>query len=148
MSDYEIDLFLTSILGGIIGAGFMLFAVYHHFKGKIDVSLASVANVSEDMFETREDFVKLSKQVATQLYNQSMHPKIKGGEFYVCFFKDAVVDGELCDAIGYFKTENKETFLKNNLCFFCSVIQIDEYNAALSALGHNAACECGGSARF
>jgi hypothetical protein len=86
--------------------------IYHQFKGKIDVSLASVANASEDLFNSRKDFVKLSQEVASHLYNQSMHPKIKGGELFVCYFKDAMVDGELCDAIGYFKTENKETYLK------------------------------------
>jgi len=86
--------------------------IYHRFKGKVDVSLASVANASEDLFASRAGFMEQSKLVATHLYNQSMHPKIKGGEFYVAYFKDAVVDGELCDAIGYFKTENKETYLK------------------------------------
>ncbi len=86
--------------------------VYHQFKGKVDISLVSVANISEDVFNSRKDFINQSKQLAKHLYNQSMHPKIKGGELYVCFFKDAVVDGELCDAIGLFKTENKETFLK------------------------------------
>jgi hypothetical protein len=86
--------------------------IYHQFKGKVDVSLDSVANSCEDIFTTRKNFIEQSKKVATHLYNQSMHPKIKGGEFYACFFKDAMVDGELCDAIGFFKTENKETFLK------------------------------------
>ena len=86
--------------------------IYYQFKGKVDVSLASVANASEDLFNSQKDFVTLSKQVASHLYNQSMHPKISGGEFFACYFKDAMVDGELCDAIGYFKTENKETFLK------------------------------------
>jgi len=86
--------------------------IYYQFKGKLDVSLASVANACEDLFTSRKDFVEHSKSVATHLYNQSMHPKIKGGEFYVCYFKDAVVDGELVDAVGFFKTENKETFLK------------------------------------
>lgn len=86
--------------------------VYHKFKGKIDVSLASVANSCEDVFRSQSEFLKESKQIATHLYNQSMHPKITGGEFYVCYFKDAMLDGELCDAIGLFKTENKETFLK------------------------------------
>jgi hypothetical protein len=86
--------------------------IYYQFKGKVDISLASVANASEDLFNSTKDFIRLSKEVASHLYNQSMHPKIKGGEFYVCYFKDAMVDGELCDAIGYFKTENKETFLK------------------------------------
>jgi hypothetical protein len=86
--------------------------IYYRFKGKVDVSLASVANVCEDLFTTRKNFIGLSKDVAGVLYNQTMHPKINGGEFYVCYFKDAMVDGELCDAIGFFKTENKETFLK------------------------------------
>jgi len=86
--------------------------VYHQFKGKTDISLASVANAVEDVFKSRNEFVNHSKQIAKHLYNQSNHPKINGGEFYVCYFKDAVVDGELCDAVGLFKTENKETFLK------------------------------------
>lgn len=86
--------------------------IYYQFKGKVDVSLASVANATEDIFTSRNEFVNHSKQVASHLYNQSMHPKISGGEFFVCYFRDAMVDGELCDAVGYFKTENKETFLK------------------------------------
>lgn len=86
--------------------------IYYQFKGKVDISLASVANATEDIFNSQSDFVNLSKQVASHLYNQSMHPKISGGEFFVCYFKDAMVDGELADAVGYFKTENKETFLK------------------------------------
>lgn len=86
--------------------------IYHQFKGKVDVSLANVANACEDLFTSRKEFEKQSASMAEHLYNQSIHPKIKGGEFYVCYFKDAVVDGELCDAVGLFKTENKETFLK------------------------------------
>lgn len=86
--------------------------IYYKFLKHPDVSIDSVANLSEDLFKSRQNFTEISQQLAQHLYNQSVHPKIKGGEFYVCYFKDAVVDGELCDAIGYFKTENKETFLK------------------------------------
>jgi hypothetical protein len=86
--------------------------IYHQFKGKVDITLNSVANVCEDIFNDQKGFVKQSRTAAEHLYNQSMHPKVKGGEFYTCYFKDAVVDGELCDAIGFFKTENKETFIK------------------------------------
>src|SRR4051812_34664940 len=73
--------------------------IYYQFKGKVDVSLDSVANCCEDIFESQKTFVKHSRKAAEHLYNQSMHPKVKGGEFYTCYFKDAVVDGELCDAI-------------------------------------------------
>lgn len=86
--------------------------VYHQFKDKIDISLDSVANVCEDMFTSRKDFVELSNKIAKLLYNQSMHPKISGGELHVCYFKDAVCDGELVDAIGLFKSERQETFIK------------------------------------
>lgn len=86
--------------------------VYYEFKGKIDISLDSVANVCEDMFSSRKDFIELSNKIAKVLYNQSMHPKIAGGELHVCYFKDAVCDGELVDAIGLFKTERQETFIK------------------------------------
>jgi hypothetical protein len=86
--------------------------IYYQFKGKLDISLDSVANSCEDLFVSQKNFIAQSKKIALHLYNQSSHPKIKGGEFYVCYFKDAMVDGELCDAVGFFKTENKETFLR------------------------------------
>lgn len=85
---------------------------YHTFRKKLDVSLRSVGNDCEDIFTDRNTFVNLSQDIATHLYNQSMHPKIMGGPLYICFFKDVVCDGVLVDTIGIFKTEKKETFLK------------------------------------
>ena len=46
------------------------------------------------------------------LYEKSNHPKIKGGEFYVVYFKDCIVNDVMVDAVGLFKSENKDTFLK------------------------------------
>lgn len=86
--------------------------VYYNFKSKHDISLMSVANSCEDIFNSREDFIGKTAQIAAHLYNQGMHPKIKGGPLYVCFFKDVICDGELVDCIGIFKTEITETFLK------------------------------------
>lgn len=86
--------------------------VFYKFKNKSDFDLKDMHALCEKIFNSRKGFVENSKQMAKLLYQQSMHPKIKGGEFYVCFFKEAMVDGELCDAIGCFKTENKETYLK------------------------------------
>src|SRR6478752_6360232 len=86
--------------------------VYHQFKGKIDLSLDSVANSCEDIFTSRKEFIEYSKKIAKQLYNQSMHPKIPGGQLHICYFVDAMCDGELVDVIGLFKTERQETFIK------------------------------------
>lgn len=86
--------------------------IYYQFKKAVDVSIQSLPELCEDLFKSRQNFDAISNQVAELLYNQSLHPKIKGGELFVCYFKDAMVDGELCDAIGFFKSENKEQFLK------------------------------------
>src|SRR3954462_3061885 len=44
--------------------------IYYQFKGKLDVSLDSVANACEDLFTSRKEFMKQSKSVAAHLYNQ------------------------------------------------------------------------------
>jgi len=88
--------------------------IYYQFKSKNELSFHDVHSYVSELFGNRADFIEYSKKFAQHLYDQSMHPKIKGGEFYTCYFKDCVVDGELCDAIGIFKTENKDTYLKVN----------------------------------
>jgi len=88
--------------------------VYYQFKSKNDLSIHDIHSYVSELFGSKKGFVECSEKFAEHLFNQSMHPKIKGGEFYVCYFKDTVVDGELCDAIGIFKTENKDTYLKVN----------------------------------
>ena len=50
--------------------------------------------------------------LAKHLYENSTHPKIKMGEFYVVYFRNCIIDHQYVDAIGIFKSENKETFLK------------------------------------
>jgi len=86
--------------------------IYYQFKSKNDMHYHDVNGYVQDIFKSQSGFIDHSKKIAEHLYYQSMHPKIKGGEFYVCYFKDCMLDGELCDAVGLFKTENKDTYLK------------------------------------
>lgn len=64
------------------------------------------------IFENPDDMLEQSLYLAQHLYNQCNHPKIKDGEFYVVYFKNCVMDDEQVDAIGLFKAETKDTFLK------------------------------------
>jgi hypothetical protein len=64
------------------------------------------------VFQENKSFIEQSKNCARLLYDCSVHPKIKGGEFYTVYFEDCIIDGETVDAVGLFKSENKETFLK------------------------------------
>jgi len=69
------------------------------------------ALVSE-LFEDSSMFFETSKKLASYLYEVAEHPNIKGGEFYVVHFKECIVDEEVVEAIGIFKSETKETFIK------------------------------------
>ncbi len=64
------------------------------------------------IFEEPESFYEKSLAIASHLYEESNHPKIRGGEFYMVAFENCVVDGEIVNALGIFKSENKDTFLK------------------------------------
>jgi len=88
--------------------------IYYQFKSKNEMHYHDVHSYAKDLFSSQKEFLDYSKKFAEHLYNQSMHPKLKGGEFYTCYFRDCNVDGVICDAIGIFKTENKDTYLKVN----------------------------------
>ncbi|PID89164.1 MAG: hypothetical protein CSB01_03435 [Bacteroidia bacterium] len=82
------------------------------FMHPSDLELNEVFTYVSAIFENPESLVEQSKHLATFLYEQCTHPKIKKGEFYVVYFKDCVVNKQGCDAVGLFKSENKETFLR------------------------------------
>ena len=64
------------------------------------------------IFKDLNSFIEQSHNCARYLYDNSLHPKIKVGEFYTVYFKDCIVDGFNTNAVGLFKSENKDTFLK------------------------------------
>lgn len=71
-----------------------------------------VAQAAKALFETPSEFVTHSSTIARHLYEVSSHPKIKSGELYVVYFNNCIIDDEMCDAIGIFKSENKDTFIR------------------------------------
>lgn len=81
---------------------------YHDFNLDLNEGYTYVSEI----FDNPEVLHVQSIHLAKHLYNQSGHPKIKGGEFYVVYLKDCILDGETLDAVGLFKSENKDTFLE------------------------------------
>lgn len=55
--------------------------------------------------------VQQANNLARHLYEQSIHPNIKIGEFYVVLLDNCEVDGKQTNAIGLFKSEVRETVL-------------------------------------
>lgn len=85
---------------------------FHSFAHESDLNMNYVFNYAAKIFENPESFFDHSINLARHLYENSIHPKIQSGEFYAVFFENCVVEDEITDALGLFKTENKDTFLK------------------------------------
>ena len=85
---------------------------YYEFWHESELELNELYAYARRCFDDNETFVEVSQQMAKHLYACSLHPKIKDGELCVVLFRNVIVDGVTCEAIGIFKSENKDTFLK------------------------------------
>ncbi|MFD0750377.1 nucleoid-associated protein [Mucilaginibacter calamicampi] len=86
--------------------------VYHLMHSSGDLALNEIHHFATQIFEYEDQFHQTSEQIAKYLYEVADHPKIKSGELYVAHFKNLQIEGEVLDALGIFKSENKETYLK------------------------------------
>jgi hypothetical protein len=84
----------------------------YQFYGDVELEDNKVYNWVKEIFNNPDNLIPFSAQMAHHLYENSGHARIKGGEFYVAYFKNCMINGTQCDAIGLFKSENKDTFLK------------------------------------
>jgi hypothetical protein len=64
------------------------------------------------IFDNPDNLHESSVKLAELLFDITDSSKIRGGEFYVAYFNECTVDGEETEAVGLFKSENRETFLK------------------------------------
>lgn len=77
-----------------------------------DLRYNEVYGAVTNIFDDDEMFLEESANLAKHLYEKSSHPNIKAGEFYVVLFRDCMIEDRRVDAVGLFKSENKDTFLK------------------------------------
>lgn len=85
---------------------------YYKFQHESDMSLNEIYVYASRIFLDKTNFIEDSKYIAKHLYKYSEHPKIKSGDLYVVYFVDFLINDEKVDAIGIFKSENKDTFIK------------------------------------
>lgn len=85
---------------------------YYHFEHDTDLNLNEIYTYAHSIFNDPNQLFEQSVSIARHLYEQSEHPNIKAGDLYVVYFENCYLDGEAVEAVGIFKSENKETFLK------------------------------------
>ena len=81
----------------------------HH---STDLTLNELFTYASAIFSDPDSLHLQSINIAKHLYESSQHPMIKNGELYVVYFDECIIDDEITDAIGLFKSENKDTYLK------------------------------------
>lgn len=85
---------------------------YFHFFDKENLDDNVVYTAVKQIFGQPTHLVQQSVKIAEKLYSVSGNPKTSGGELFVVYFPDALVEGENASAIGLFKTETREKILK------------------------------------
>lgn len=83
-----------------------------HFFHEAELRKNEMYLLSERIFEDHSNFVDKSAEIANFLYERSNHPKIKGGDLFVVLFENLEVDHQFVEAIGLFKIENTENFIR------------------------------------
>lgn len=77
-----------------------------------EIGLNEVFHFISAIFADPGCLLEESQHLAQHLYRHSSHPKIRTGEFYVARFENCWFNGESVEAVGLFKSESKETYLK------------------------------------
>jgi hypothetical protein len=79
-----------------------------------DFTLNPLYTFAASVFDNKKSFIKNSVNAAKHLYEVALHPQIKPGDLFVAYFSEMVVEDEVTDVLGIFKSESKQSFLKLN----------------------------------
>ena len=85
-----------------------LFTLHHDTS----LQLNEVYCYITEIFQNKSSLHSQSLNIARHLYNNSTHQNIKKGEFYVVYITGCFINGIETDAIGLFKSENKDVFIE------------------------------------
>lgn len=86
--------------------------VYRFFHPNDDLNLNEVYTFAHKIFKNEDAFIPSSVDIAKYLYQVTEHPNIKSGEMYVALFDEIQIEGEAHQALGIFKSETKDSYLK------------------------------------
>ena len=117
LSEEEVDVHRDEILADLLMQYFMkpfskANEVYRFYHPNDTLDLNEVYYFARQYFAGEKPFIDFSKDIAKYLYEVTEHPKIKSGELYIVALDNVQMEGENHKAIGIFKSENKEAYLK------------------------------------
>ena len=108
------DPVMRELLQKFFLSGFKTSEFYNFTFTNSDFTLNPLYNYCRQIFGELSDFHLNSINIAKHLYETSNHPNIKEGDLFVACISNLVVDYNEVRAIGIFKSENRQAFLKLN----------------------------------
>jgi len=85
---------------------------YHFTSSNDDHTLNPLFKFADTIFNDTDAFHLNTVNIAKHLFETALHPQIKPGDLFVAYFPDVVIDEQITKAIGIFKSEEKDAFLK------------------------------------
>ena len=82
------------------------------FSHTIDLEMNEVYSCVKRLFHDQNSFTAESQNIAKMLYEHTDHPQIKSGELNVVLFNNITLNDQIVNAVGLFKSESQEPFLK------------------------------------
>ncbi len=107
----QVDADITSLLKSYFLKPFKEQELYT-FHHESDLDLNEIFHYVSAIFDDPGSLYLQSINIAKHLYESSSHPNIKPGELYISYFDECVINGEVVEVLGIFKSENKDTYLK------------------------------------
>ncbi len=77
-----------------------------------DFQLNPLYQFAADVFADADNFETTGKNIAQHLYEVAVHPNIKAGDVFIVLLDNMVIENEPVKALGIFKAENLQEFLK------------------------------------
>lgn len=84
----------------------------YRFTHLSEVGLNEVYHYVQQIFANPDTFAQSSALIAQFLYSKSTHTRVKEGELYVALLHEVPFENDFVTALGIFKSETKEPFLK------------------------------------
>ncbi len=85
---------------------------YFNLFDEVNIEMNDIYRYVTDIFNNPDTLLDTSREIAKKLYDSSTHANIKGGDLFVVYFDECSMNGEKCSAIGLFKAENQDRYLK------------------------------------
>jgi hypothetical protein len=91
---------------------FRKLAEFYNFYHPTEIELNEIKSFATALFNDTAPFEEVAEKIAKTLYDKSGHPNISGGELFITLFSGCTFNGETVDALGIYKSELKDTFIK------------------------------------